>query len=602
MHIHEAPTGLVDHCAAPAVMVNAQPAIKRGSRDQGDVGDLITWLADKDQFVDYSNWLTLGMALRAEFGEDGRELWRLAHDSSVTAHAEESKWASFKTEARPGQFTLATVMKNAHALGWKGRVRPDTAQMFGGVASATIDTRTSLIGGSSASPQIAPPEYSEIEIASRFSNEYATQIRYVKTRGQWLHWNGKRWLVDDRDYVSDLVRQHCRFEAGLCAGTPGQTPAQARSINSNRTVTAVLNLSRVDQRIASTVADWDQDPWLLGTPDGIVDLRSGTIRQAKPEDCVTKCTAVSPGGDCPVWLTFLRRATNGDEHMQSYLQRMAGYFLTGSTQEQTLHFVYGPGRSGKGTFMNPIAKILRDYHVTTAIETLTESKSDRHPTEVAALQGARLVTCSETERGRHWAESRIKQFTGGDQITARFMNQNFFSFTPTFKLLISGNYKPHLRPDSAMRRRFQLIPFEVAIPESEQDPRLAHKLEAEWPGILAWMVQGAVAWQGSGLAAPKCVVTATESYMNDEADDIVSQWLADCCVEAPSAECPNHALYGSYRAFAERAGEKPMTSISLGKELARRGCGERRTSVTRYRVGIMLKPPPFIPRQQESVL
>jgi putative DNA primase/helicase len=277
--------------------------------------------------------------------------------------------------------------------------------------------------------------------------------------------------------------------------------------------------------------------------------------------------------------------------MQKYLQRMAGYALTGSTREQSLHFVFGPGGSGKGTFMQAVSSILKDYHVTTAIETLTDAKFDRHPAEVAALQGARLVTCSETERGRQWAESRIKQWTGGDPISARFMNQNFFSFLPTFKLLISGNYKPTMRPDGAMRRRFQLIPFKTEIPKFERDRHLGDKLVREWPGILGWMIEGAVMWQTAGLNPPAAVLDATEEYMNEEAEDILSAWLHECCELDPRTETKSSDLYRSYKFYAEQAGEKVMTSTVLSKELKALNVGitNDRTRAARLTKGVRLR-------------
>jgi putative DNA primase/helicase len=387
-----------------------------------------------------------------------------------------------------------------------------------------------------------------------------------------------------------MARLHCKAEAALCISTPGNTNAQARALCSDKTVRAVLRLAAIDPRIASMASAWDQDEWLLGTPNGVVDLRDGTVRAARPEDHVTKSTAVSPAGGCPQWLAFLHRATGGDVEMQRYLQRMSGYALTGSTREHSLHFAFGPGGSGKGTFMHAVSSILRDYHVVTAIETLTDTKFDRHPAEVAALQGARLVTCSETERGRQWAESRIKQWTGGDQISARFMNQNFFTFTPTFKLLISGNYKPHMRPDTAMRRRFQLIPFATAIPKSEQDPTLGAKLEKEWPGILGWMIAGAVEWQRVGLNPPAAVLNATSEYMNDEAEDVLSAWLHDCCDLVAGAETKSGDLYRSYKLYAEQAGEKPVTSNLLSKELKDQfGYVLVRNNKGRFVVGLRLK-------------
>ena len=164
------------------------------------------------------------------------------------------------------------------------------------------------------------------------------------------------------------------------------------------------------------------------------------------------------------------------------------------------------------------------------IETFTASHQDRHPTELARLRGARLVTSVETEEGRRWAESRIKSLTGGDKIAVHFMRQDFFEFTPQFKLVIAGNHKPGLRSvDEAIRRRLNLIPFTVTIPPAERDPDLAEKLKAEWPGILAWAIVGCLAWQRDGLAAPKAVTSATAAYL--EAEDAVAAWIKERCEE-----------------------------------------------------------------------
>jgi putative DNA primase/helicase len=351
---------------------------------------------------------------------------------------------------------------------------------------------------------------------------------------------------------------------------------------SDKTVNAVLRLISIDQRIASRVDDWDQDPWLLGTPDGTVDLRTGTLRQAQPDDRVTKCTKVTPAGDCRLWLTVLDRATSGDKALQVWLQRFFGYCLSGSTREEILAFFHGPGGSGKGAVMHTVTNIFGDYHRVTGIETITESKHDRHPAEVAALQGARLVTCSETKRGKRWAESRIKQWTGSDPLSARFMNQNFFDFIPTFKLAVAGNYRPSLRPDSAMRRRVRLVPFSFAIPDMERDTSLKAKLEKEWPGILGWMIAGCVTWQKHGLETPQSILDASEDYMREEAEDVLAMWIAEWCVIDPTAVSNQSDLYSSFRRYAELAGEEKIPSSAMfGKDMSALGFKSDRTMAAR---------------------
>jgi putative DNA primase/helicase len=211
---------------------------------------------------------------------------------------------------------------------------------------------------------------------------------------------------------------------------------------------------------------------MLNTPGGVVDLRTGEIRKHKAEDYLTKITGASPDPTCPIptWLAFLDRVMGGDVTLIAFLRRLTGYALTGSTREHALAFLYGTGANGKSTLLNAVTGIASDYHRTAPIETFTANNTDRHPTDLAGLRGARLVTATETEEGRRWAESRIKALTGGDRIAARFMRQDFFQYVPQFKLVIAGNHKPGLRSvDKAMRRRFHLIPFTVTIPPDDYD-------------------------------------------------------------------------------------------------------------------------------------
>jgi putative DNA primase/helicase len=247
----------------------------------------------------------------------------------------------------------------------------------------------------------------------------------------------------------------------------------------------VDRLARADRRHAATVDQWDSDAWLLNTPGGIVDLRTGDIQAHRPDAYCTKMTAVAPGGRCPQWHAFLKRVTGGDRELQAFLSRMVGYCLTADTREQALFFLYGTGANGKSVLLSTVTGIVNDYSKSAPIETFVASRSEHHPTDLAGLQGARLVTVTETEDGRRWDESKIKSITGGDRISARFMRQDYFEFTPVLKLVIAGNHKPGLRSvDEAIRRRLHLIPFTVTIPPAERDLSLSEKLRAEWGAYL----------------------------------------------------------------------------------------------------------------------
>jgi len=297
---------------------------------------------------------------------------------------------------------------------------------------------------------------------------------------------------------------------------------------------------------------------------------TGQRRAHQPADFMTKRTAVSPGGECPQWIAFLKRATGGDNELMSYLQRVAGYCLSGSIREHALFFCYGTGANGKGVMINTITGILADYATIASMETFTATSSDRHPTDLAMLRGARLVTSQETEEGRKWAESKIKTMTGGDPISARFMRQDFFTFEPRFKLVIAGNHRPGIRNiDEAIRRRFNLIPFSVRIPPAERDLDLPDKLRAEWPGILQWMIEGCLDWQRIGLAPPEAVKAATAEYLS--AEDAMATWLGECCKVDRSLQTAVADLFSSWREWATRAGEEAGSMKRFSQAMQTRG-------------------------------
>jgi putative DNA primase/helicase len=392
------------------------------------------------------------------------------------------------------------------------------------------------------------PAHAEDSIALAFADKYEPDLRYVHKWGQWLRYNGTHWSFDETKHVFDLVRNLCR-EIALDADKPISAIATAKM------VAAVQCMVEADRRIAATVSQWDADLWLLNTANGIVDLRDGNLQPHDPLAYMTKVTAVGPDKDCPIttWLRFLERVTGGDSELVAFLQRVAGYGLTGSTQEHALFFHHGVGANGKSTFLNVIAGIMADYHRVAPMDTFIASHYEQHPTDMAGLHGARLVTAVETEEGRRWNESKLKTLTGGDPVTARFMRQDFFTFVPQFKLNVAGNHKPALRSiDEAIKRRLYLIPWNIVIPADERDKRLGDKLRAEWPGILAWIIQGCLRWQAIGLAPPEAVTSATELYMENQ--NAFAAWIEDYCFLDPNVWESTSVLFDGWKAWCERNG------------------------------------------------
>ena len=428
----------------------------------------------------------------------------------------------------------------------------------------------------------------EDALALAFTRRYHRDWRYVAAWGRWLVWDGHRWRTEDTLAATDLIRCVCRH-----AAVHADNPRIASKLATSGTVGGVERLARADRRHAATTAEWDADPWLLNTPGGVVDLKTGRQRTHDRADRMTKITTATPSGDCPIWRQFLVEVTGGDADLQAYLQRMAGYTLTGSTQEHALFFLYGTGANGKSVYVNTLATILGDYAANAPMDTFMETRTDRHPTDMAGLRGARFVAAIETEQGRRWAESKVKNLTGGDKISARFMRQDFFEFFPQFKLVVAGNHKPAIRNiDEAMKRRLHLIPFTITMPSERRDKHLQQKLLAERDGILAWAVQGCLDWQRLGrLDPPQQVLEATEEYF--EAEDALGRWLDERCVRESNAKSLAAELFNDWKQWADATGEFIGSQKRFSDLLIARGVEKWRNTVgLRGFRGIGLKSPP----------
>lgn len=447
-------------------------------------------------------------------------------------------------------------------------------------------------------PPFAPvsPAFSDDYLALKFTHQHAHELRYVKLWGTWLKWDGGRWKSESTLEAFDLARGIAREAALECNGSDDEDGPNPTKIASAATVAAIERLAKADRAHAATADIWDTDPWLLNTPGGIVDLRTGKLLPHDPQKYLTKITNVGPNGDCPRWMQFLDEVTVGDKEYQAFLQRAAGYTLTGVTSEHVLFFLYGTGRNGKGIFLNTFFWLLGDYATGAPMEAFIVVDGQRHPTDLAGFRGARLVMAQETEDGHRWAESKIKALTGGDPITARFMRQDFFTYQPQFKLWISGNHKPSLRAvDVAIRARLDLLPFTVSFADNP-DKELFDKLKAEGPGILRWAVEGCLEWQRSagGLIVPSAVRAATDDYLGDQ--DKIGRWIEDCCLLGTNNWGSTANLWSSYEQWAknhnEYVGTQRAFSDALGSRLGIRGGNEARVNQQRGFWGIATKPEP----------
>ena len=426
--------------------------------------------------------------------------------------------------------------------------------------------------------EIDAAELSDIWVAERFLEKHGHEVRWVPAWGKFMFWNGQCWRRDEMQKIPSMVIGVCKevadrlMRSGATDKEKAANQKRAVSICSAGTVQSVQTLLKMEGSIIAPAEVMDADPWVLGTPGGTVDLKTGEILSAEPMRNISKLVAVTPiyRHNATIWREFLKTATNGDDQLVGYLQRLAGYSLTGLVSEQTLSFLWGPGGNGKSVFVNTIAGILGEYAKVAPMETFTASLGDRHPTELAGLQGARLVTASETQEGRAWDEAKVKAITGGDRITARYMHRDFFTYDPTFKLVFLGNHKPAIgNLDDAMRRRFHMVPFTVR--PSVVNRQLFDQLKQEWPAILGWMIEGCLAWQKEGLNPPAAVLEATKTYFEEE--DPIGRWIGERTFKAKEEddEATLKDLFNDFQNWAADNGERKITGKRFAQLLYAKG-------------------------------
>lgn len=534
----------------------------------------------------WGEWIRIGMALFNAVGNNKAGLDAFKTFSAKSKKYDEAttveRWEHF-AEYPPSRLGVGTIFYLAELAcpDWRDAyARTVIASIYAGQQKTEPDERDAEAEREEKETEAEPkkkepqpaeptgddatlsPLYSDDYLALQLASRYGHKLRHVAKWGLWYQYDGTRWREDETLNVFTLARKLNRGIASTC-----NKKAERKNIASGKTVAATISLARSDPRIAARIDQWDLDPWALNTPEGTIDLQTGKMRKHRAADYLTKCTAVGPGGDCPRWKQFLKEVTADDEALQEYVQRLLGYGLTGSVIEHVLAFLSGTGSNGKSVLLKTVAFVLGDYVKAAPFETFTAKENENHPTELAMLRGARMVQVAETEKGKHWAESRIKSMTAGDPVSARFMRQDFFTYTPTFKILVAGNHKPGLSTvNVAIRRRLHIVPFNVTFTEDKLDKNLTERLKEEASGILSWMIDGCTEWQRDGLKPPPAVVSATAEYLATE--DRITRWITDCVDLAdPNAFELSTELFWSWQNWAEKAGEKIGSLTTLTKEL-----------------------------------
>ncbi len=427
--------------------------------------------------------------------------------------------------------------------------------------------------------------------ARRLARLHGLDLRYSHHRQKWLAWNGQRWVLDvdgeamrrATQVVAEMYRQAAEM---VDSGARKLLVDHARKSEAEQRLKAMIALAASEPGIPVAPDDLDRNLMIFNVENGTIELETGALREHRRNDLITKLSPVrfDPDATCDQWDQFLVDILP-DPRVREFVQRAIGYAFTGQTVEQALFIFWGLGANGKSTFIETMMTLFGDYALKTPADTLLARRDTGIPNDVARLKGARLVSAVEMEEGKKLAEIRVKELTGGDTISARFMRGEWFDFRPMCKIVIATNHRPTVRgTDYAIWRRIRLIPFTVTISENERDPRLAEKLQDELPGILNWAIQGCLAWQRDGLKPPSAVVSATKEYR--ESEDQVGEFLRDRCVVGEGHRVTKAALHRAYADWC--GGEGVLGPRQFTARLRERGVEDKRTSSAWGWVGVGL--------------
>lgn len=428
--------------------------------------------------------------------------------------------------------------------------------------------------------------------AERLAQLYSAELRSVDGQS-WTAWDGKRWSKDPATARLVAMKNARALQMEAAAARDDQAPALRawanRSEGKDR-LAAALDVARSLPQLVCRAADFDTRDLELNISTGTLDLVQGIEMPHDPNALHTKLAPVGFNADaaCPRFTSFLGETFDSDPDILAYIQRLFGYCLTGKTGEQAFFLLHGRGANGKSTLVRVLLDLLGEYAVQLPPETLLRQQSRSQTNDLARLDGARVAVANELPDGRRLDEALVKQMTGGERISARFLYQEFVEFQPKCKLLISSNYLPEITgTDLGIWRRVHLIPFNRTVPENRRDAHLNEKLRQELPGILNWALAGCLAWQQEGLNPPEIVLAAVEQFREEM--DSVGTFIRDTCVEGGKMRTTNGVLWDAFESYCDETGYTLVTKAKFLSELKVRGYKPYRTANTRGFAGISVR-------------
>lgn len=429
--------------------------------------------------------------------------------------------------------------------------------------------------------------------AERFVAQYGDEVRFVPQFKKWLVWSGTHWSISIGEHyamAAEMVRAlHNDAQDLLIQGKSNEHKDLVRHIvRSAGRIDTMLKIAAASGEIRVSPEWLDANRNYLNTRNLTIDLADGSIMAHDPARLITKVTNAMyrPDAPRPQWEAFLAQMIP-DPEVREYLKRLAGYSLMGSTQERLLVFLHGVGKNGKSVFVETLRTVFGDYAIGTPVTTFLEKRSETGNNDLARLRGARFVAASEFEEGAKANISLLKQVTGDERLSARPLYGEYFDFPFEGTIWISTNYMPFVGVTAAVWDRIKLIEFPTRLANHEVDVHIKKKLESEAAGILAWAVEGAMAYNAYGLEEPMAV-TLAGSYARGE-QDVLRPFLEEACEVDAQHSTSASEVYRAYSWWCAQNGERAMTKITFGKRLLEHGFVTSRTSKARFWVGFRLK-------------
>jgi P4 family phage/plasmid primase-like protien len=542
---------------------------------------------DHGDFVD-GYWLAIVWAI-ASLGWDSGE--QVARDWSATSdrYTDEgfnAAWNAYDAH-RVKKITVSSLFKLAQNFGWDPSPSP-----FSPVAGFTVDNAVNNFSSelTEANDLVQVPldqaniDRTDIRNGERFREEHLGSILFLRNTSLVLRFQpDKGWVVADSDFPMRAAKQVNYKMTIACAkarlaglDTKSMSTEVKRS-STRKGLDDMIALARSEPGMSIDSSELDNDPYLLGVQNGVVDLKTGRLLKPDPKLLVTKyCTvAFDPDAECPLFEEFLAQIVPKTDEREGLL-RIVGYCLTGLTSEQLWFFFHGIGANGKSVLLGLLEYLLGDYAAKIKTELLMLQKgSTNSDPELLQLQGKRLIFANETQAGQRFDDAKVKAITGGDSISGRWLYSNaVVTFTPIFKLLVVGNNYPAVTDDShGFWRRVVVFPFNVSVPKANQDGLLPQKLQAEAAGILNKLVAAFRQYSASGLRLPDSLSTATNIYRSEE--DLVQQFIDEKCDVVAGAEISKEQLYDRYRRWCGDSGVYPVNTNIFSRKLTSKGFEQR---------------------------